>query len=258
MTGSRNSKRRYHEVGLQIEELLVTGVFKPGERLPSERNLSEQFETSRATIREAIIMLELKDLVDVRQGAGIYFKDIVSLDNDENSDGVSNELNPQNVGVFELLQSRMVLETSIIEFAARNIKLNELRELRTIIQQQEEFINDNVKFEELDRKFHLAIAESTQNRMLIATAYNLWNIVRTDSPLWNKLNIKYLHDEELKRSWLDEHKKIFYALQMRDEKLAKETMLAHLKHSKSELLKLVDTKDESLLEDDDMFFVEAE
>ncbi|GEM79830.1 FadR/GntR family transcriptional regulator [Vibrio superstes] len=256
MSTSASTKRRYYEVGLQIEQLLVTGVFKPGERLPSERSLSEQFGTSRATIREAIIMLELKDLVDVRQGAGIYFKE--ANHSDLTLDSASNELDTSEVGVFELLQSRMVLETSIIEFAARNIKLNELRELRKIIQQQEEFIDDNNKFEELDRKFHLAIAESTQNRMLISTAYTLWNRVRTDSPLWSKLNVKYLHDEELKRSWLDEHKRIFQALQKRDEKLAKETMLNHLSHSKTELLKLVDTNSESLIDDDDMFFVEAE
>ncbi|TMX42111.1 FadR/GntR family transcriptional regulator [Vibrio sp. Hep-1b-8] len=253
MAAEKNSKRRYYQVGLQIEELLVTGVFKPGERLPSERSLSEQFNTSRATIREAIIMLELKDLVDVKQGAGIFFKE-----KEPDSKGLVSDKLIQEVGVFELLQARMVLETSIIEFAARNIKLNELRELRKIIQLQEEHINDNEKFEELDRKFHLFIAESTQNRMMIDTANRLWNRVRTDSELWAKLNVKYLHDEELKRSWLDEHKQIFYALQKRDEALAKETMLSHLNHSKGELLKLVDSKDEALLEDDDMFFVEAE
>ncbi|MEZ8991201.1 FadR/GntR family transcriptional regulator [Vibrio breoganii] len=253
MVKEANSKRRYYEVGQQIEELLVTGVFKPGERLPSERSLSEQFNTSRATIREAIIMLELKDLVDVRQGAGIFFREKDS----DNDDTVSDQL-IQEVGVFELLQARMVLETSIIEFAARNIKLNELRELKKIILQQEEFIDDNEKFEELDREFHLFIAKSTQNRMMIDTANRLWNRVRTDSELWAKLNVKYLHDDELKRSWLDEHKKIYYALQKRDEILAKETMLSHLDHSKGELLKLVDSEDESLLEDDDMFFVEAE
>ncbi|KAA5808898.1 FadR family transcriptional regulator, partial [Klebsiella pneumoniae] len=53
------TKHRYFDIGLQIEELLYSGVFKAGERLPAERELSERFQTSRTTIREAIIMLEL-------------------------------------------------------------------------------------------------------------------------------------------------------------------------------------------------------
>ena len=62
------TKRRYYDIGLQIEELLYSGVFKAGERLPSERELSERFNTSRTTIREAIIMLELKGVLNVKQG----------------------------------------------------------------------------------------------------------------------------------------------------------------------------------------------
>lgn len=69
------TKRRYFDIGLQIEELLYSGVFKAGERLPAERELSERFQTSRTTIREAIIMLELKGVVEVKQGAGTYFID---------------------------------------------------------------------------------------------------------------------------------------------------------------------------------------
>lgn len=64
------TKRRYYDIGLQIEELLYSGVFKAGERLPSKRELSERFNTSRTTIREAIIMLELKGVLNVKQGSG--------------------------------------------------------------------------------------------------------------------------------------------------------------------------------------------
>src|SRR5699024_12160324 len=77
------TKRRYYDIGLQIEELLYSGVFKGGERLPSERELSERFNTSRTTIREAIIMLELKGVLNVKQGSGIFFVD--STDKDRKS-----------------------------------------------------------------------------------------------------------------------------------------------------------------------------
>ncbi len=79
------TKRRYFDIGLQIEELLYSGVFKAGERLPAERELSERFQTSRTTIREAIIMLELKGVVEVKQGAGTYFIDSLEKINQKRS-----------------------------------------------------------------------------------------------------------------------------------------------------------------------------
>ncbi|WP_350629933.1 GntR family transcriptional regulator, partial [Pseudoalteromonas sp. Q36-MNA-CIBAN-0048] len=85
--------------------------FKAGQRLPSERELSERLDTSRATIREAIIMLELKGLVVVKQGAGIYFIDSPDELDQRNFIPIS------DVGPFELLQARQILESSIAAFA---------------------------------------------------------------------------------------------------------------------------------------------
>jgi len=253
MTEEKLIRRRYYEIGLQIEKQLFSGFFKVGDRLPSERDLSQQYETSRATIREAIIMLELKDLVEVKKGAGIFFKE-----NTNNKKGIKtkNTNNINEVGPFELLQSRLVLEVSIVEFAAKNIKLSELRQLKNIIQRQENSFGDSEQFETLDREFHLCIAEATQNRMLIDTANRLWNIVRTENILWQQLNKKYLHDTPLKESWLAEHRKIFAALQKRDPMLAREAMIEHIEHSKQELTNLIDYGDIELLEHDDMFFIE--
>lgn len=253
MTEEKLNRRRYYEIGLQIEEQLCSGFFKAGDRLPSERDLSQQYETSRATIREAIIMLELKDLVEVRKGAGIFFKE--STD-DAKPTKIKSAANINEIGPFELLQSRFVLEVSIVEFAAKNIKLSELRQLREIIQRQESSFGDSQQFESLDREFHLCIAEATQNRMLIDTANRLWNIVRTENPLWEQLNKKFLHDTPLKENWLAEHRKIFFALQKRDPALAKQAMQEHLEHSKRELTNLVDDGDIELLAHDDMLFIE--
>lgn len=114
------TKRRYYDIGLQIEELLYSGVFKAGERLPSERELSERFNTSRTTIREAIIMLELKGVLNVKQGSGIFFVD--------STDKLSQKsLMPYSeIGPFELLQARQVIESNITGFAASQISFNEV------------------------------------------------------------------------------------------------------------------------------------
>ncbi len=246
-------KRRYYEIGIQIEKQLTSGFYKVGDRLPTERELSHQYETSRTTIREAIIMLELKNLVEVKKGAGMTFK---KNTNSEKCIKTDNTSNINAIGPFELLQSRLVLEVSIVEFAAKNIKFNELRQLKYIIQCQEKSFSDSQQFEKLDREFHLCIAEATQNRILVDTANRLWNVVRTENPLWQQLNKKFLHEPPLKESWLIEHRRIFSALQKRNPILAKQAMIEHIEHSKRELTNLVDYGDIELLENDDLFFIE--
>ena len=59
-------KRVYHEVADQIEEAIVSGLLKPGEKLPAERELVGQFDISRRTLREALRILEQKGLIDRR------------------------------------------------------------------------------------------------------------------------------------------------------------------------------------------------
>lgn len=240
--------RRYYDIGLQIEALLHNGSFKNGQRLPSERELSEKFDTSRAIIREAMIMLELKGLVEVRKGAGIFFVDNAQSIN-------SKSLIPfSEIGPFELLQARQVIETQITGFAAKKIGISHLRDLKAIIDKQErEVSGDSNKFEELDRQFHNVIAEATQNRVLIRQSADLWRAVRTENPLWKRLNHSYLHKAELQEQWISDHRAILTALQMRDSDAAIEAAYQHIENGKNELKKLLDLED-SNCDFEDVFF----
>lgn len=242
------TKRRYYDIGLQIEELLYSGVFKAGERLPSERELSERFNTSRTTIREAIIMLELKGVLNVKQGSGIFFVDSTDKLNQKS-------LMPYSeIGPFELLQARQVIESNITGFAASQISFNELQELKKIISLQENTIAaESDRFEDLDHRFHSIIAEATQNRVLIKQAAELWRAVRTENPRWKKLNYKYLHEKHLRLQWLEDHRAIFLALQQKDSELAREASWRHLENSKNELIKIF-KQDASISDFDDFFF----
>ncbi|RKF17945.1 GntR family transcriptional regulator [Alginatibacterium sediminis] len=227
-----SNQRRYQEIGRKIELLLLSGEFSPGARLPSERELSEQFGASRAIIREAVIMLELKGLVEVKQGAGIFFLDF-SDSNTVLEDAIS------EIGPFELLQARQLLETNIASFAATQIKANEIKEMRMLLVEQESEINgDSLRFNELDHQFHKMIAESTQNNLLIQMAESMWANVRTNNSLWEALNNQFLHEERLQNLWLSDHKKILMALQRRSPQEAKLVVWQHIEHAKQELFKL--------------------
>ncbi len=65
-------KRLYQEIGLALQERIQSDEFKIGDRLPPERDIAEEMEVSRSVVREAIIMLELQGLVEVRKGSGVY------------------------------------------------------------------------------------------------------------------------------------------------------------------------------------------
>src|SRR6202034_4711022 len=69
-----NSLRRYQQVAAAIERAVAEGQYQPGQRLASERDLAEQFSVSRPTVRRAVIALEMRGLLEARQGSGVYVR----------------------------------------------------------------------------------------------------------------------------------------------------------------------------------------
>ncbi|MCB5649939.1 GntR family transcriptional regulator, partial [Bifidobacterium breve] len=98
----------------------------PGERLPPEREIAEMLDVTRTVVREALIMLEIKGLVEVRRGAGIYVLDSSGSHNTDSPDAnVSNDAGPS-----ELLQARQLLESNIAEFAALQATREDIVKMR--------------------------------------------------------------------------------------------------------------------------------
>ena len=114
MKSATSAQRPYQEVGAMIRDLIIKTPYNPGERLPPEREIAEMLDVTRTVVREALIMLEIKGLVEVRRGAGIYVLDSSGSHNTDSPDAnVCNDAGP-----FELLQARQLLESNIAEFAA--------------------------------------------------------------------------------------------------------------------------------------------
>ncbi|MGM5972066.1 GntR family transcriptional regulator, partial [Vibrio parahaemolyticus] len=74
-------KRPYQEIGLVLRQELINGRYVVGDRLPPERDIAERLDVSRTVVREAIIMLELENLVEVKKGSGVYVINIPSQPN---------------------------------------------------------------------------------------------------------------------------------------------------------------------------------
>ncbi|SDR48530.1 GntR family transcriptional regulator [Pseudovibrio sp. Tun.PSC04-5.I4] len=221
------AKRLYQELALNIEQDFTRDeMLSVGSKLPSERELAEKYSVSRTTLREALIMLELKGLIEVRKGSGIYYVD---------QPAILLQSQQQSIGPFELLQARQWLESSIAELAASNISTFQLRKLR-------EMTLDGPVDYLGDRDFHLLIAEGTHNNMMIKIALDLWN-AREVGGMWVRLLSRITNLEDEQKNWHEDHLKIMHALMRRSPEQAKQAMWDHMENVKNTLFKSSDVGD---------------
>jgi len=211
-----DTRKLYRQVADAIMASIKSGDYKPGSRLPSERDLAASFTVSRPTIREAMIALEIHGLVEARQGSGIYVTDHppAQIGADD-----------LDIGAFELTEARRLFEAEAAALAATIITEEQLREIEEILG---DMIKENVrkqKGEMADRRFHVAIARATRNSAITAVIENLWDI-RHKSPLC-------AHMLERARSVgvqprISEHRRILAALRKHDSQAARNAMRDHL------------------------------
>lgn len=222
-----------------IRDLIAQTPYQPGERLPPEREIAEMLNVTRTVVREALIMLEIKGLVDVRRGAGIYVLDSVDAQSIDSTD--ANHCN--DAGPFELLQARQLLESNIAEFAALQATREDIVKMRQALQLEERELASSEPngSESGDMQFHLAIAEATHNSMLVELFKQSWQW-REDNVMWSQLH-RHLINTNYRKKWLDDHKKILAALIKKDARAAKQAMWQHLENVKQLLLEFSDVDD---------------
>jgi len=226
-------RRLYEQIARKLAKSIAGGEYELGQRLPSERELAQAFDVSRPTVREAIIALELDELVDVRLGSGVYVK---NLHPPSGSEGV------KDIGPFELLEARRAIEGEACALAALRIEDEQLVQLAELIA---EMRDDNrhheiLKSEDADRRFHELIASSTQNSGIIAAVQMLWD-ARARSPQ------SHLMDDKGRARGLkppiEEHAAILRALKRRDPKAARAAMHEHLSRVIEDMLEVTEVKE---------------
>ncbi|ABR73530.1 GntR family transcriptional regulator [Actinobacillus succinogenes] len=227
--------RSYKKIGSILKQELIDGLYQIGERLPPERDLAEKMNVSRTVVREAIIMLELENLVEVRKGSGVYVINM-PLTSEEHPDE-----SYEDVGPFELLQARQLLESGIAEFAAIQATRNDILRLKQILNKERMTLAEDDKDYTADEEFHCAIAEITQNEVLIKLQKELWKY-RTNSSMWQGLHA-HITDQEYRKFWLQDHENILNGIQRKNPALAKKAMWQHLENVKQTLFELSDIED---------------
>jgi len=216
MTLATDTRKLYQQVANTIMGSIMSGKYKPGERLPSERDLAVAFKVSRPTIREAMIALEIRGLAETRHGSGIYVAD---------QPAAATNSADLDIGAFELTEARRLFEGEAAALAATQVSEECIEELERIIAEMEA---ENARGQQdwtADRRFHIAIARATRNTAIATVIENLLDM-RHKSPL-----CVYMLERARRvgvQPRVSEHRRILVALRKRDPRAARNAMRGHL------------------------------
>lgn len=211
-----SKERLYVRVARRISEYLQSGDISPGDKLPSERDLAEMLKVSRPSVREAMIALEISGAIEVRTGSGIYVAQRAK------PEGL--ELTDSGAGPFEILEMRLIVEPEACALAALRISAEQLQNLEKLYAEMIA-ANATSRMEDVDRQFHIQIAQGAENVVIASSVEWLWNL-RSQSDM--SRGFHRLIIEEGVYPVLDEHQAIMMALKSRDADASRLAMRSHL------------------------------
>lgn len=218
--------RLYQQAAEQIAQLIQSGEYPVGSKLPAERDLARQLGVSRPTVREALIALEIQGHVEVKLGSGT----IVRGPNAAKPGRSSLDVGPSP---FEVLSARRILEPSIAAMAATNMTAAELSALKETLQLLSGEPRSHGENLEADRLFHTLIAEATHNNVIIDMAFSLWEGMFGGMFAAMSKRIAVARDQ---RMTYEDHAEIVRCIERRDSSGAAAMMTAHLIHAERKLL----------------------
>jgi len=157
--------RMYEEVARQIEEAILADLHRPGEQLPSERELIERFAVSRAVIRESLKVLAEKGLIEVKPGKGAFVREPESA---SASGALRLFLRRRRDDRFSqnLVEVREMIEEQAASLAATRATEEDVKKIEAALAEMEAEKGNSERFARADLRFHLLLAEATHNELL--------------------------------------------------------------------------------------------
>ncbi|MDG2452067.1 MAG: FCD domain-containing protein [Paracoccaceae bacterium] len=215
----------------QIELLILRGILRPGERLPSERELSERLGVSRPSLRDALADLSDRGLLDSRAGAGVYVADVLGS---AFSDALVKLFSDHDEAVFDYISFRRDMEGLAADRAARLGSTTDLKVINALFEKMAAAHTKRNPEEEaqLDADFHLSIIEASYNVVMLHMMRSMYQLLR-EGVFYNR---KIMFQQRTTRdTLLDQHRAINDALQARDPAGARAAVEAHLTYVENAL-----------------------
>ncbi len=208
--------KAHEEVARQLRDLMQREVLRSGERLPPERDLAKRFQVSRATIRQALSLLQSQGLVESHVGAGTFARTDVSSVTD-----LAAALSLVNAPLNDQFELRRLIEPQLARTAAAQAEEHDLDELRRHLSDQERCLGEGVPFVNEDSAFHLAIAHTTKNTLLVKMVEGINELLR-DSRDYSLRTAGGMRDS------FEGHQRILTAIEHHDPETAHEAMTSHI------------------------------
>jgi DNA-binding FadR family transcriptional regulator len=213
-----STQRLYEQVAEQIGGLIARGEFRPGDRLPPERDLARKLGVSRPVVRESMVALELAGLVEVRTGAGTYVKSTARAPFRLSGSGPS---------PFELLAARRMIEGEVAALAATTATQSDIAALRGLNEEIRRETAAGQTGVEPDRAFHRRLAEATRNGVLAEIVSQLWEGMT--GPILTRFH-ELTNRPGKHRTNIADHEAIVAAVERRDADGARRAMAVHVGH----------------------------
>lgn len=221
---TRTQRNGPTQISRELERAICAGTFSYGDRLPAERDLAEQFQTSRSTVRQALQRLERENIVARRKGSGTFVT-YVPRSEDAHLAEITSPM--------QLVDVRYALEPQIVRMAIRNASPRDLDRVKRILDQFDPKTPQRELFATTDEAFHQALADATGNPLFMQL-YRQVNRVRSDDQ-WTAMKREILTAERM-RAYHGEHLQIYDALKKRDKSKAEAAIREHLDRIRWELV----------------------
>ena len=208
----------------KIRSAIIDGHYSFNERLPSERNLAQQFDAARGTIRAALEQLEKASLVKRKFGSGTF----VTYRNRHDQEDISEETSP-----LELIDTRLAIEPYMVKLVILNANNRDLRRLEEALDRATNTGHNPNEFSQADEEFHLMLASCSQNPLII-WIYERINEIRSHTQ-WSARKNHILTANKI-MNYNDQHRQLLEAIKQRDQVSAAEIITSHLQQAKQDLM----------------------
>jgi GntR family transcriptional repressor for pyruvate dehydrogenase complex len=212
-------QRLSEEVYRQLKESILSGRYKPGDRLPSEKAFCEAFGVGRPVIREALRFLENSGLISVRAGAGggAFVQKIDSSILTNTFEGI---VKLDGVSMRELAEARIALEMGALPLVIERMGKDDIKALEENWKEAKESIEKGIRAKR-NLAFHVLLVKASGNQLLIKIGEALFDLM-------DKLLDRYPYSVERSRIVLEEHRSMIEALKAGDKEKVRKLMLKHI------------------------------
>jgi DNA-binding FadR family transcriptional regulator len=218
-------QRLYRQIAEQLRQLMNSGEFAVGSRLPAERDLAVQLGVSRPSVREALIALEVEGMIEVRTGSGIYVQSTTQPKSAKAQTAIDTSA---EWGPLEVMSARILVESEVAALAAQNAQKKDVKAIRAGLQQMKQEAARNEMPREGDEAFHEAIAQACGNSVLLDTVQRFW--LARKGPLFARLGDYFEHPASWQAA-IAEHQAVLDAIEAHDAPAARKAMQKHLKQA---------------------------